>query len=118
MTVADPARRALRRRLTIIAPVSLRFTAGVHLFSPGAARPVAVEVIAARAGGVQLVEHLAGAQHDAARVAHRCIGDHRAEAGAGDAPQLPVDALFLVEGSVRIDNVQFPVQGLVRHTQP
>jgi hypothetical protein len=50
MTVADPARPALRRRLTIIAPVSLRFTAGVHLFSPGAARPVAVEVIAARAG--------------------------------------------------------------------
>jgi LmbE family N-acetylglucosaminyl deacetylase len=50
MTVADPARPALRRRLTIIAPVSLRFTAGVHLFSPGAARPVAVDVIAARPG--------------------------------------------------------------------
>jgi LmbE family N-acetylglucosaminyl deacetylase len=47
----------LRRRLTIIAPVSLRFVAGVRLFAPGAARPVAVEVTAARpgvAGTVQL----------------------------------------------------------------
>ena len=50
MTVGDPLNPALRRRLTIIAPVSLRFTAGVQLFSPGAARTVVVEVTAARAG--------------------------------------------------------------------
>jgi hypothetical protein len=50
MAVGDPVKPALRRRLTIIAPVSLRFIAGVQLFSPGAARPVAVEVTAARAG--------------------------------------------------------------------
>jgi hypothetical protein len=42
----------------------------------------------------------------------------QAEAGTGDAPQLPVDALFQVEGSVRIDSLTFRVQGLVRHTQP
>ena len=50
MTPADPLNPALRRRLTVIAPVSLRFIAGVQLFSPGAARTVAVEVTAARAG--------------------------------------------------------------------
>lgn len=50
MSVGDPVKPARRRRLTIIAPVSLRFIAGVQLFSPGAARPVAVEVTAARAG--------------------------------------------------------------------
>ena len=57
MPAADPARPALRRRLTVIAPVSLRFIADVRLFSPGAARPVTVELTAARAraaGTVQL----------------------------------------------------------------
>ena len=46
---ADPAQPALRRRLEVIAPVSLRFLAGVRLFAPGAARPVTVELTAARA---------------------------------------------------------------------
>ena len=50
MTAADPVNPALRRRLTVIAPVSLRFIANVELFGPGASRPVAVEVTAARAG--------------------------------------------------------------------
>src|SRR4029077_11531 len=54
---AAPAQPALRRRLEVIAPVSLRFLAGVRLFAPGAARPVTVELTAARApaaGTVQL----------------------------------------------------------------
>src|SRR3989454_6118677 len=57
MATADPAKLALRRRLEVIAPVSLRFIAGVRLFAPGAARPVTVELTAARAraaGTVQL----------------------------------------------------------------
>ncbi len=57
MPAADPAQPALRRRLEVIAPVSLRFIAGVRLFAPGAARPVTVELTAARAraaGTVQL----------------------------------------------------------------
>jgi len=57
MPAADPATPTLRRRLTVIAPVSLRFIAGVRLFAPGAARPVTVELTAARAraaGTVQL----------------------------------------------------------------
>src|SRR5262249_22564957 len=40
----------LRRRLTVIAPVALRFFAGVQLFQPGATRPVVVDVTAPRAG--------------------------------------------------------------------
>ena len=54
---ADPAQPALQRRLEVITPVSLRFLAGVRLFAPGAARPVTVELTAARAraaGTVQL----------------------------------------------------------------
>src|SRR5262245_51477399 len=57
MPASDPARPGLRRRLEVIAPVSLQFTAGVRLFAPGAARPVTVELTAARAhaaGAVQL----------------------------------------------------------------
>jgi hypothetical protein len=57
MPDADPAAPALRRRLEVIAPVSLRFIAGVRLFAPGGARPVTVELTAARAhasGTVQL----------------------------------------------------------------
>jgi LmbE family N-acetylglucosaminyl deacetylase len=57
MSAADPADPGLRRRLEVIAPVSLRFIAGVRLFAPGAARPVTVELTAARArasGTVQL----------------------------------------------------------------
>jgi LmbE family N-acetylglucosaminyl deacetylase len=57
LTAVDPAHPALRRRLEVIAPVSLRFVAGVRLFAPGAERPVTVELTAARAraaGTVQL----------------------------------------------------------------
>ena len=55
-SAAEPTHLA-RRPLTVIAPVSLRFPAGVRLFAPGATRPVTVEVTAARAhaaGTVQL----------------------------------------------------------------
>jgi LmbE family N-acetylglucosaminyl deacetylase len=57
MPAADPAHPALRRRLEVIAPVSLHFMAGVRLFAPGAARDVTVELTAVRAraaGTVQL----------------------------------------------------------------
>ena len=56
MPAADPAKPALRRRLEVIAPVSLRFVAGVRLFAPGAARPVTVELTAARARAVGTVQ--------------------------------------------------------------
>jgi len=62
MPAADPAKPALRRRLVVIAPVSLRFIAGVRLFAPGGARPVTVEVTAARphAGGTVQIAAPAG----------------------------------------------------------
>jgi LmbE family N-acetylglucosaminyl deacetylase len=56
-TAADPANASMRRRLDVIPPVSLRFASGVQLWAPGAARPVTVELTAARvraAGTVQL----------------------------------------------------------------
>jgi len=56
MTAADPVNPGLRRRLTVIAPVSLRFVAGVELFGPGATRPVVVEVTAARASSAGTVQ--------------------------------------------------------------
>jgi LmbE family N-acetylglucosaminyl deacetylase len=56
MRAADPATPVLRRRLEVIAPVSLRFIAGVRLFAPGSARPVTVELTAARARAAGTVE--------------------------------------------------------------
>jgi LmbE family N-acetylglucosaminyl deacetylase len=53
---ADPAAPALRRRLEVIAPVSVRFIAGVQLFAPDAARPVTVDLTAARARAVGTVQ--------------------------------------------------------------
>ena len=39
------------------------------------------------------------------------------QAGAGEGPLLPVDALFLVEGTLRIEGRSYPVRGLYRHTR-
>ncbi len=39
------------------------------------------------------------------------------EAGAGQGPQLPVDALFEVAGTLRVGEGVYPVRGLVRHVQ-
>ena len=40
------------------------------------------------------------------------------EAAAGEGPQLPVEALFEVEGTVRIGESSYSVRGLLRHFQP
>ncbi|HSG49189.1 MAG TPA: hypothetical protein VLA43_15320, partial [Longimicrobiales bacterium] len=40
------------------------------------------------------------------------------QAGAGEGPLLPVDALFLVGGTLRVEGRSFPVRGLYRHTRP
>ena len=40
------------------------------------------------------------------------------EAGPGEGPLLPVDALFEVDGEVRIGEATYPVRGLLRHVQP
>jgi LmbE family N-acetylglucosaminyl deacetylase len=55
-TAADPATPALRQRLTVIAPVALRFLRDVRLFAPGVSRSVTVEVTAARPNATGTVE--------------------------------------------------------------
>lgn len=40
------------------------------------------------------------------------------QAGEGPGPLLPVDALFGVEGTLRIEGRPYPVRGLFRHTRP
>lgn len=40
------------------------------------------------------------------------------EAGEGVGPLLPVDALFLVAGTVNLEGRSYPVHGLFRHTRP
>lgn len=39
------------------------------------------------------------------------------EAGEGEGPQLPVDALFEVSGTLTVEGRMYPVRGLVRHAQ-
>ena len=40
------------------------------------------------------------------------------QAGEGAGPLLPVDALFLVSGTLRLEGGEYPVRGLFRHTRP
>ena len=47
--IDDPVKGEIRRRLDVIPPVSLGFTQSLELFSPSAAKTIAVEVTAARA---------------------------------------------------------------------
>ena len=49
LVIADEPLGPGRRRLEIVAPVSVRFTSAVQLFAPGTARPVTVELLGARA---------------------------------------------------------------------
>jgi hypothetical protein len=40
------------------------------------------------------------------------------QAGEGAGPLLPVDALFVVSGTLRLEGGEYPVRGLFRHTRP
>ena len=68
-----------------------------------ARREVPVRWRFAGGGGEMAAELVAGAAH--------------IEAGEGEGPLLPVDALFEVSGTVRIADATYPVRGLVRHQQ-
>lgn len=48
--INDPVRGEIRRRLEVIPPVSLGWIQSLELFTPGATKPVTVEITAARAG--------------------------------------------------------------------
>ncbi len=106
---AAPANPAMRRRLDVIPPVSLRFTSGVQLFAPGAARPVTVELTTARArtaGTVQL-EAPAGWRVTPASQPFRLagVGEHARFIFTVTAPAQPATARF--EASAKINGVRF-----------
>jgi LmbE family N-acetylglucosaminyl deacetylase len=109
---AHGANAAMRRRLDVIPPVSLRFVSGVQLFAPGAARPVTVELTAARAsasGTVQL-EGPTGWRITPASQPFRlaAVGEHAQYTFTVTAPaQL---ATAKLEASVKINGAQFNAQ--------
>jgi hypothetical protein len=107
-----PANATMRRRLDVIPPVALRFVSDVQLFAPGAARPVTVELAAARAsvaGTVQL-EGPAGWRITAASQPFHL-------AGAGERARFTFTvtapaqlATAILEGSVKVNGVRFNTQ--------
>ena len=54
---------------------------------------------------------------DSALAGELLIRSSHMEAVEGDGPILPVEAMFEVEGTVTIEGREFPVYGVVRHTQ-
>ncbi len=110
--VPDPANAAMRRRLDVIPPVSLRFASSVELFVPGGARPVTVELTAARArvaGAVQL-EAPSGWRITPASQPFRlaAVGEHVQYTFTVTAPaQL---ATATLEASVEINGARFNTQ--------
>jgi len=112
MTAAGPANPGLRRRLTVIAAVSLRFVAGVQLFQPGATRPVVVEVTAARAGSAGTVQLDAPASWTVTPGSQRfrlgAAGEHAQFTFTVTAPPRPVTAAL--GASVEINRWRFDQQ--------
>jgi len=109
---ADPANATMRRRLDVIPPVSLRFVSDVQLFAPGAARPVTVELTAARAGvaGTVRLEGPAGWRITAASQPFHL-------AGAGERARFTFTvtapaqlATAILEGSVEVNGARFNTQ--------
>jgi LmbE family N-acetylglucosaminyl deacetylase len=108
----DPATGTMRRRLDVIPPVSLRFVSGVQLFAPGAARPVTVELTAARAsvaGTVQLEGPTGWRIDPAPQPFHLAgAGEHARLTFTVTAPaQLATAAL---EASVEVNGARFNTQ--------
>jgi LmbE family N-acetylglucosaminyl deacetylase len=108
-TAADSANAAMRRRLDVIPPVSLRFASGVQLFAPGAARPVTVELTAARAraaGTVQLDAPTGWKVSPASRPFRLAAAGERARITfTVTAPGEPATAQL--EASVKINGARF-----------
>jgi LmbE family N-acetylglucosaminyl deacetylase len=120
----DPGKGQMRRRLDVIAPVSIRFTSAVRLFAPGSPRPVEVEVTAFRdnsAGTLQL-EAPAGWKVAPAKQSFRFekVGDHARLAFTVTAPEESATAEITAwakvgghrydNGRVLIDYSHIPLQ--------
>jgi hypothetical protein len=110
--VADPANATMRRRLDVIPPVSLRFVSDVQLFPPGAARPVTIELTAARArvaGTVQL-EGPAGWRITAASQPFHLAGPGEQARFTFTVTAPAQLATATLEGSVEVNGVRFNTQ--------
>jgi LmbE family N-acetylglucosaminyl deacetylase len=109
---ADPANAAMRRRLDVIPPVSLRFASGVQLFAPGAARRVTVQVTAARAraaGSVQLDAPTGwSVTPDSQPFRLAAVGERARFTFTVTAPAQPATAKL--EASVQVKGVRFNQQ--------
>jgi LmbE family N-acetylglucosaminyl deacetylase len=106
---SNPANGAMRRRLEVVPPVSLRFTSSVELFAPGAARPVVVELTAARARAAGTVQLEAPAGWTVTPPSHPFrlagVGEHARFAFTVTAPaQLATGSL---EASVKVHGARF-----------
>lgn len=103
---------AMRRRLEVIPPVSLRFVPDLRLFAPGAEASVAVELTAARAGVVGTVQLDAPAGW---RVAPASRPFRLTRAGERARFTFAVTAVArpdtaTIEGSVEVGGVRFNTQ--------
>ena len=101
---SDPQKGAVRRRLDVIPPVSLSFSAAVELFAPGASREVVVEVVSSRAGagGALQLETPAGWRSVPAQQAFRlaAVGDRAQLAFTVTAPASPASGSILARATV------------------
>jgi hypothetical protein len=109
---AGPANAITRRRLDVIPPVSLRFPSAVQLFAPAGARPVTVELTAARAqvaGTVRLEGPIGWRIAPASRPFHlAAAGEHARFTFTVTAPaELATAAL---EASVEVNGARFNAQ--------
>jgi LmbE family N-acetylglucosaminyl deacetylase len=117
VSAADPANAISRRRLDVIPPVSLRFVSGVQLFAPGAARPVVVELTAARSSvtGTVRLEGPAGwkVTADSQPFHLAAPGENARFTFTVTAPAQLTTATL--EGSVEVNGVRFNTQRIELH---
>jgi len=113
----DPAKNEIRRRLDVIAPVSLKFVSEVSLFAPGTTRPVEVEIVAARAGtaGTLRLDAPAGWKVAPAQQSFRLakVGDHARFTFTTTAPAQPASARITARaqiGGVTFDNQRVEIR--------
>jgi len=110
----DAGTAGAHRRLEVIPPVSVRFLSTVELFAPGAARPVTVELTAARPGAAGTVRLAAPRDWTISPPSQAfqltAAGEHAQATFTVTAPPRPDTAAL--EASLEIDGVRFNHQRL------
>ena len=114
---ADPVKGDVRRRLDVIAPVSLRFVSDVKLFAPGTSKPVEVEIVAARAdaAGTLQLDRPAGWKIAPAKQSFHLakVGDKTRLTFTVTAPAQPATAQ--ITARAEIDGASFDNQRIEIH---